>query len=64
MGGIGGGFAMKYAILIMLVAAAAFAGPMDIYVDCEGNTKLDLVFVIDSSGSMSSSISNIKLVIP
>jgi len=55
-----GGFAIKYALLILIFAAAAFAGPMDIYVDCDVNTKLDLVFVIDSSGSMGSTIVAIR----
>ena len=42
---------MKYALLILLVAVSAFAGAMEIYVDCQPH-KFDLVFVIDTSGSM------------
>jgi hypothetical protein len=51
---------MKYALLIILVAVSAYAGAMDIYVDCEAQNKLDLVFVIDSSGSMGSTIAGIR----
>ncbi len=39
-------------MLLLLVAVSAFAGAMDIYVDCEAENKLDIVFVIDTSGSM------------
>ncbi len=55
-----GGLKMRYALIIFFFALAALAGPMDIYVDCEAENKLDLVFVIDSSGSMGSIIASIR----
>ena len=55
---------MRYAMLIFLVAVSAFAGAMDIYVDCEAENKLDIVFVIDTSGGMGLSISNVRDLLP
>ncbi len=51
---------MRNALITLLVAVAALAGPMDIFVDCEGGNRVDLVFVIDTSGSMCSTISAIR----
>ncbi len=50
---------MKYAMLLLLVAVSAFAGAMDIYVDCEAENKLDIVFVIDTSGASSTYFSSL-----
>ncbi|MGC9316343.1 MAG: hypothetical protein ACP5G4_12055, partial [bacterium] len=55
---------MRYALLIILVAVSAFAGAMDIYVDCEAENKLDIVFVIDTSGGMGFTISNVRDLLP
>jgi len=39
-------------VVLIISCEAVVAGPMDIYVDCEGENQLDIVFVIDTSSSM------------